>query len=158
VLRRLTDDPRVAWASPIGFGDHWGANPIVGATAELVTRGGRRQPHEGRVFAAWHEVVVGADVKLALGARFTPAHGMSEAEEGHAHEGFDYEVVGRLPREGTPWDRAIVAPIEAVWDVHSLPTGHDEATGRIGPPWPTTPAGVPAIVIKPRSVADAYRL
>ena len=59
---------------------------------------------------------------------------------------------------GTPWDNAIIIPIESVWRTHQLPTGHaDDA--RIGPPFDAdrTP-GVPAIVIAPRSINDAYGL
>jgi putative ABC transport system permease protein len=50
-----------------------------------------------------------------------------------------------------------------VWLVHGLPSGHPEAKSEdkipIGPPWiEGTVPGVPAVVIKADSVADAYRL
>lgn len=46
-----------------------------------------------------------------------------------------------------------------MWRIHGLGTGHKEGGSRIGPPWtdPELP-GVPAIVVKPKSVADAYTL
>ena len=33
-------------------------------------------------------------------------------------------IVGRMRPTGTPWDRAIVVPIEYNWSVHGLGTGH----------------------------------
>ena len=76
-----------------------------------------------------------------------------------AHAGFTYRVVGRMPRLGTPWDRAVLAPVEALWRVHARPLGHPRGDERIGPPWEGSDlAGASAIVVKPRSVADAYRL
>src|SRR5262249_3486861 len=58
-----------------------------------------------------------------------------------------------------PWDRVIVAPVEALWTVHARGTGHSAGSVRIGPPWDAHEvSGVSAIVVKPRSVADAYRL
>ena len=99
----------------------------------------------------------------------------STVEGAEEHGGFSYRVVGRLPRLGNPWDRAIVAPIEAVWWVHALPLGHaiDEAklypSGPdappdwsaipLGPPWVAAElTGVPAIVVKPTSFGAAYQL
>jgi ABC-type Fe3+/spermidine/putrescine transport system ATPase subunit len=68
-------------------------------------------------------------------------------------------AVGRLSRTGSPWDRAIVAPVEALWRLHARPTGHGEDAHRLGPPWEGSHlAGASAVVVKPRSVADAYRL
>jgi putative ABC transport system permease protein len=58
---------------------------------------------------------------------------------------FDITIVGRVSPTGTPWDRAIMIPIEAVWAIHDDEHGRD--TKR-----------VPAIVVKPRSVTDAYQL
>jgi putative ABC transport system permease protein len=167
VLKRLQTEARAAYAAPIAFGDSYLGYPVVGSTADFLTQGGRIAPREGRIFQEIHEVVVGSDVRLQMGGRFTPVHGQTRAEvhdddedeAEHRHEGVKYTVVGRLPRSGTPWDRAIVAPVEAVWRIHGLGTGHKEGGSRIGPPWtdPELP-GVPAIVVKPKSVADAYTL
>ena len=166
VLQRLQAESGVAYVAPIAFGDRYHSHPVVGSTAEFVTRGGTLRPAEGRVFISEREVVVGADVPLTLGARFSPSHGPAirraepagEADD-HDHHDVEYVVVGRMPRLGTPWDRAIVVPVEAVWEVHGLSNGHAEDKERIGPPWdgPDIP-GTPAIVVKPRTVADAYKL
>ena len=108
------------------------------------------------------EVMLGADVDLAVGASFAPTHGQRVArEEGGdpGHAGFSYIAVGRLARSGSPWDRAIIAPVEALWRLHARPTGHAEGSLHLGPPWDgARVAEVSAIVVKPRSVADAYRL
>jgi putative ABC transport system permease protein len=129
----------------------------------------------GRVFGGLDEVVLGSEVPLELGEAFHPTHGMVVAGDAEEHASFSYRAVGRLPRLGNPWDRAIVAPIEAVWWVHSLPVGHtvDEAklypggpdappdwsAIPVGPPWDAEElTGVPAIVVVPSSFAAAYQL
>ncbi|AWK88346.1 FtsX-like permease family protein [Azospirillum thermophilum] len=180
LLSRLQADPGVELAAPIAFGDSHGRYPVVGTTAAFLALSG--SPAEGRLFAAATEAVVGADVELPLGARFKPRHGQGHAAEDDddddahedgdhhdpaVHQELEYQVVGRLPRQGSPWDRAILVPVEAVWWLHGLPTGHAADRGRSGPPSglvvgdrfdDPAPAGVPALVVKPKSVGDAYRL
>jgi putative ABC transport system permease protein len=165
VLRRLQEEPNVAYVAPIAFGDSFRGYPVVGSTVDFLSQGGKVRLAEGRAFATHHEVVLGADVALRLGDRFAPVHGEPRShgdeddEDAHVHEGFEYTVVGRMARLGTPWDRAIIAPVEAVWEVHGLPDGHAPGAERVGPPWDGAEVpGVPSIVVKPKSVADAYRL
>jgi len=153
----------IAWAAPLAFGDSLRGQPVIGTTEAFVTLGGRRKPAEGRLFAKDDEAVVGADVTLAVGDRFTPTHGHSTSDPRPrpfevAHDGHTVTVVGRLPRTGSPFDRAILVPIEGVWETHGLPTGHPEGSDRLGPPWSETAGGIPLIVVKAASVADAYRL
>ena len=174
LLVEIGTKPEVAYAARIGFGDNWRGHPIVGSTVDFATRGGQLALAEGRAFQRLDEVILGADVPLALGERFAPAHGQVESDEEDHHE-FSYAVTGRLPRQGNPWDKAIIAPIEAVWWMHGLPVGHtlDEArvwphgpdgepdlgAVPIGPPWQEDELpGVPAIVVKPASFAAAYSL
>ncbi|MDQ0472588.1 FtsX-like permease family protein [Labrys wisconsinensis] len=181
VLAGLRADPRVAWAAPIGFGDFAGEAPVVGTTQDLVI--GLGGVAEGRGFARLGEAVVGARAALAPGETFHPLHGRLH-EGGEAHASVTYTVVGRLAPTGTAWDRAVLVPIEAVWRVHGHAAGeaanadaegqhadhdhdHDghaeaaldldtaidlEATAS-----PVAP-GVPAILVKPRTIADAYKL
>lgn len=191
LLNTLFKDERVAQVAPIAFGDVSRGYPIVGTTAAFASRWDRIKPSEGRLFAAEGEAVLGADVLYQMSDTITPSHGVAghtakpgqaDAEEdGHKHEGHGYTVVGRLPRLGSPWDRAILVPIESVWEVHGLGNGHasDEeksdspfwkqgsttGTGpvatedRIGLPFEGKRVpGVPAIVVKPKSVAGAYAL
>lgn len=197
VLAKLAADPRVAWAAPVGFGDSSFGYPIVGTTMPLVAAAGALT--EGHGFEDHEDAVVGSAVTLAIGAEVKPMHG-AVGEAGHVHEGTTYHVVGRMPRTGTPWDRAILVPIEAVWHVHGMDEddhdhdhdhGHedaqehdhdhaaeaaDHATGdshhddadhdhgdhdepvALGGPWSDATPGVPAIIVKPKTIADAYRL
>lgn len=166
VLLQASQAKGVSYAAPIAFGDNWQGHPVVGTIADFASRGGTLVPVQGRVFQKRGEAVVGAAVPLAIGAVFSPAHGSRRAPEdepGHAdaaHAGLTYTVVGRLPARNTIWDGAILVPVEDVWNVHGLSGSHaDEAAQHIGPPWPTRHLpGVPAIAIKPDSVAAAYQL
>jgi putative ABC transport system permease protein len=168
VLREAANMAGVVYAAPVGFGDNYQGYPIVGTIAEFVTQGGELELTAGRPFARMTEAVVGAQVTdLAIGDRFEPVHGQGPVidPEAATHAGFAYEVVGRMPELGNPWDRAILVPIEAVWWIHGQPTGHaanaglgdDFAAYEIGPPFDGERVhGVPAIVVKPEGVADAY--
>ena len=167
ILRKLTATKGVQYAAPLGFGDFYKGYPIVGSIADFVTQGGKIKLTEGRMFESMWEVVAGAKVKVKVGDTFKPLHGLAAALIGEdaEHGGIEYTVVGRMPAFGSPWDQAFVGTIEAVWVVHSLPTGHPPLPdgspdpSKIGPPWlkGLTP-GVPAIVVKPVTIRDAYVL
>ena len=140
----------VALAAPIAFGDSHAGAPVVGTTAAFVEHLGGIE--EGRPFAARHEAVAGAGAPAGLGATFEPAHGQVEPEEG-AHGGFAYEVVGVMPPTGSPWDRALLVPVESVWEIHGLSDGHGLPDGEpgaepIGPPFdPAFFPGTPAALV-----------
>ena len=199
VLPDLQADPRVAWAAPIGFGDSYAGYPIVGTTAELITN---TTPgfSEGGNFTHLGEAVIGSSVDLEIGDTVKPLHGTVETG-GHTHDELAYTVAGRAGPTGTPWDRAIFVPIEAVWKIHGMEAHegdehdhaaegddheaehadadhdehaahdehdedeHDEDHHHIDPAAPVdehwhegeTP-GLPALLVKPKSIADAYRL
>lgn len=198
VFAKLAADPRVAWAAPIGFGDFLGEQPIVGTTQALID--GLGKIAEGRSFEKLGDAVVGARVDARIGERFHPMHGQAFGVA-TMHGGTTYTVVGRMGQTGTPWDRAVIVPIEAVWRVHGLEAhghdDHDEAAHEAaevaaaeggGHPLPepvAAPAaagahhdavvdlddpidptalsdpgapGLPAILVKPKTIADAYRL
>lgn len=174
VLAGLLEDPRVDWAAPVGFGDMIEGHPVVGTTGAMIA--GLGGVAEGRGFARLGEAVAGALVPMEIGAEFHPVHA-ELARTGEVHMGAEYTIIGRMKPTGTPWDRAVLVPIEAVWQVHDH--GHDhgeaedahadhaghghggfdaaalireEALGARDAP------GVPAIVVKPRSFGDAYAL
>lgn len=168
VLAKLQADPRVAFAAPVGFGDFFGDRPIVGTTDALLTFGGRYPLAAGRGFERLSDAVVGARSGLAIGDAVYPMHGRPQ-EGGHGHSDVEYRVVGRMGETGTPWDRAILVPIEAVWAVHRPGSGtwpttpgsadhaHVDLDRPVGPVHADDP-GVPAILVKPKTIADAYRL
>ncbi|CZT36867.1 ABC transporter permease [Rhizobium sp. 9140] len=181
-LQRLAADPRVAFAAPIGFGDSFAGYPLVGTSTALVVHLSP-QLQEGVGFRQEGDAVIGSAVDLSMGAVIKPMHGTAE-EGGHTHTGLAYAVVGRMKPTGTPWDRAILVPIQAVWELHGM--GHDEAehskasheeaghagagyaggehehsadaTAPIDEDWAEHSAGVPAVLVKPKTIADAYKL
>lgn len=138
------------WTAPLAFGDRWRDSPIIGTTSDMVTFGNKRPLSEGVCFAPFHpgrtEAVVGAKVPLNIGDTFTPVHGQVSLPDGeHSHDVVKITVVGRMAFTGTPWDKAILVPLAAAWASHGLNEGDDNA-------------GISAIVLKPRTIADAYKL
>ena len=195
VLADLMADPRVAWAAPVGFGDFHRGYPLIGTTTRLITETAPRM-EAGRIFATEGEAVVGALVDLPVGTEITPTHG-EISRGGHDHADVHYHVTGKLAATGTPWDRAILVPIQAVWHVHGLEEhdghedhdehddhhdhdhdDHDDHEGHgaedeheeghhthfspdaaLIESWPAGDIpGMPAILVKPKTVSDAYRL
>ena len=164
LLAQLSVAEGVKYAAPIAFGDNWQGHPIVGTIAAFASRGGTLSPKQGRVFERQGEAVIGSDVQLGVGDHFSPAHGLhhddDDDHDSEEHHDVSYTVVGRLPARHNVWDRAILVPVEDVWQIHGLVQGHDpHGDQHLGPPWDVTRlAGVPAIAVKPVSVAAAYRL
>lgn len=184
VLTRLVADPRVAWAAPIGFGDNFSGYPIVGTTTALIS-GTTTGFVAGGIFAHEGEAVVGSGVDLSIGAEVKPMHGAA-GEGGETHADSVYHVVGKLQPTGTAWDRAILVPIQAVWHIHGLgeghaqeEDGHDEqatadhegetdeahhhhghidADARLDEDFDHEVPGLPAVLVKPETIADAYAL
>ena len=161
VLARLQNDPRVAAAIPVGFGDFVGGYPIIGTTREaLAILGGLA---DGRSFETQDDAVIGSMVKRELGSKFFPFHG-SVGQVGDVHAESEFHVVGRMAANGTPWDRAILVPIQSVWNIHDHADEDEREHEHEGGALDDAALqngdnpGVPAIIIKPRSIADAYNL
>ncbi|MFD1198794.1 ABC transporter permease [Brucella gallinifaecis] len=185
MLETLSKDSRVAYAAPIGFGDSAMGFPIVGTTTQLVSS---LSPElaEGVLFSRLGEAVIGSAVDLPVGAKVNPMHGTVETG-GHAHTQISYHVAGKMAPTGTAWDRAILVPIRAVWQLHGMeahdehdhnehaekpgnglgvlsnekPHDHDheiDADAPLDELFEANSPGVPAILVKPRTIADAYRL
>ncbi|GAB5373725.1 MAG: FtsX-like permease family protein [Acuticoccus sp.] len=160
VFDEVANDPRVAIAAPIAFGDSVDGAPVVGTSPQFVAHlaGPLAQ---GRVFETAREAVAGARVGLALGDRFEPAHGLGHDTEGEgAHAGEEFRIVGRMAPTGSPWDRAVLVPAEAVWQVHGLAPGHGaDWDGRVGPPYAADHfPGTPAILVRAEQLWANYAL
>ncbi|NIY73999.1 FtsX-like permease family protein [Marivivens donghaensis] len=149
----------VAIAAPLAFGDSYAGAPVIGSTAEFVAYL-TDQNVEGAIFADHEEAVVGALVPLEIGAQFTPAHGMTHIDGGAEEHGVSFSVTGRMAPTGTPWDRAIIVPVEAVWEVHGLANGHaPEAGDVIGGPFDAEYfPGTPAVVVHAEALWANYAL
>lgn len=159
-LAKLMSEERAEFVAPIGFGDSYEGDPVVGTIPALVEHLANGEL-EGRNFASLQEAVVGSDSPLQIGDVFHSTHGHGiEAEINPSEHGQAITVVGRMPRTGTPWDRAVLTPIELTWIVHGLGNGHGDAEEfEIGPPFNVdTMPGIPAAVLKPATVAAAYGL
>ncbi|MCA1775324.1 MAG: ABC transporter permease [Loktanella sp.] len=155
----ISADPDVALAAPIAFGDSYDGAPVVGTTADFVAHLAGDLA-EGRIFATSTEAVAGAFATVPVGESFTPAHGHGAAAEDDAHAGSSYTVTGRMAPTGSPWDRAILVPIEGVWEVHGLANGHAPAAGdQIGPPFDAAYfPGTPAVLVRADALWGSYAL
>jgi putative ABC transport system permease protein len=162
----LLNDSRAVSVSPLAFGDSFGGAPVVGVTAALVEHLSDGLA-AGRLFTARNEAVVGFGSNLKLGDKFQPTHGIhhgghrvsdSDSDLHDAHS-VTITVVGRMKPTGSPWDRAVTIPIEQVWLMHHLPTGHDPAAQHLGPPFDAayTP-GIPMAVLQVGDLGAAYKL
>lgn len=182
VLAKLSDDPRVDFAAPVGFGDSADGHPVVGTTSRLIAALSPALA-EGSTFAHLGDAVIGADVPKRIGAEIKPMHGGAD-EGGHTHTEIVYKVTGRMAPTGTTWDRAILVPIRTVWQLHGMAAhdayehdqadetpgsaeaddhaheheAHVEADAAIDEHFDAETPGIPAVLVKPRTIADAYRL
>lgn len=157
----IAANPRVALAAPIAFGDSWQGHPVVGTVPELIAHLSP-QLAQGHGFATYQQAVIGASVPLSLGDYIEPAHGVGQLAEQDAHGGHQIAVVGQMAPTGTPWDNAILMPIEGVWQVHGLGIGHggeDAATPPLGGPFDAAHfPGTPAVLVIPTELYAAYSL
>lgn len=165
-LAKLKADPGIIFATPIGFGDFYQGHALVGTSPEMIGPSRMFHLEQGLIFDRFDQVIIGANVNLDLGFQFHPHHGLhgdidADDDHGPEHKGLTLTIVGRLAPTGTPWDNAILLPIETIWWVHSLPTGHldpDPDQWTINGQFDGEPGAVPAIVVKPKAIGDAYRL
>lgn len=156
---RVARNDSVTLAAPIAFGDSFEGNPVVGTTSDFADQLSDGLA-EGRAFRRIDEAIAGARANIEIGAAFEPAHGHGDAAQEGVHGDFTYTVVGRMSETGSPWDTAILVPIESVWEIHGLANGHGpDWNGRLGPPFdPTAFPGTPAILVTADSLAATYTL
>lgn len=156
VLARLQADDQIDLLAPIAFGDSHEGMPVVGTTGDFVMHLAGELA-EGRIFAALDEGVAGALAPFGPGDSLTPMHGHGDFVE-DAHEGTRIRITGRMAPTGTPWDRAVLVPVEAVFDTHGLSRGHHpDRADKIGPPFdPAYFPGVPAFVLHSAELYKNY--
>jgi len=148
--------PRVKSATPLAFGDSYQGAPVVGTTAAFVERL-TEGAFEGRMFTTIDEAVAGALIDVPIGGQFEPSHGVGDAVEGG--HGFHITVVGRMAPTGSPWDRALIVPVESVWDTHGLANGHAPGETHLGAPFdPDYFPGTPSIIVETDSLAGNYQV
>lgn len=123
--------PGTRRAVPIGLGDNHLGFPIVGTSKAFFDQ--RIKPNDppyfrvaqGRLFEQPLEVVAGAQAARAaglhLGDTFHGSHGLDEHEDAEEHQG-QFKVVGVLAATGGPVDRALLTPIQTIWDAHGQNT------------------------------------
>lgn len=159
IYSEIDAHPNVAIAAPLAFGDSYEDNPVIGTTAAFA-RHLADDGIEGRMWATTTEALAGAAVPLNIGDQFTPVHGVGDAVEDDAHAGTHLTITGRLPRSGTPWDRAILVPVESVWAVHGLASGHaPDRADQIGPPFDAAYfPGTPAVIVRADELWANYAL
>lgn len=157
-FQALQKDPRTRRAVPLGFGDSHLGFPVVGTSVDFFTLRLTPQDPEyfqtgtGRVFSKPFEAVLGRSVAdqagLQLGDAFETSHGLQETaelEEDPEHEHHQkYRVVGILKATGGPADRAILTPIETLWEVHGI---HDVKSRE-----------VTAVLFSGKNLADLYNV
>lgn len=128
----LRGDPAVARAVPLALGQNFRGFRIVGTEAEYLQIYGAKLA-QGRMNKAEAEVVIGASVARATGAKlgqkFLGSHGLGE-EGAQAHEAHPFVTIGILAPTGTVIDRLIVTSVESVWDVHGIE--HEKESGKDG--------------------------
>ncbi|CAM3493495.1 ABC-type antimicrobial peptide transport system, permease component [Deinococcus saxicola] len=136
LYEELRDSPGTRRAVPIGLGDNHLGFPIVGTNAAFFDQ--RLRPKDppyfriaqGQIFSEEHQIVAGAraarEGRFTLGSTFKGAHGLeereTEEERGNAQHNEAYTVVGILAPTGGPVDRALLTPIETIWEVHGQNT------------------------------------
>ena len=124
--QKITRHPDVAWTIPISLGDSHRGFRVLGTTNDYFRHyhyAGERALvfTEGKPFAALYDVVLGADVARALGYRLgsevVVAHGLGNVSFA-LHKDKPFRVVGILAPTGTPVDRTVHVPLEAITAIH----------------------------------------
>jgi putative ABC transport system permease protein len=123
--KAIAAHPMVKWTIPLSLGDSHRGFSVVGTNGNYFEhfRYGGGEPlsfASGKAFSDIFEAVVGADVAERLGYRagekITLSHGSGELGTEHGDKPFT--VVGVLARTGTPVDRSVHVPLEAIEAIH----------------------------------------
>lgn len=152
----------VEWAVPIALGDSHRGFRVVGTSDEYFTRirTGRDVPlrfEQGQIFEDLFDTVVGADVAAQLGyapgAKIVVSHGAGAVDFSNSHAALPFTVTGVLARTGTPIDRSVLIPINAMHAIHTGSEDADKLRAEARPP-----ATVTAVFIGLRSKIATFSL
>lgn len=125
--KRWMDNPFVASAIPLAYGDNYKGYKIIGTTPDYITKYGG-EVVQGNVFQKDFEVVVGYEIAQNLGLKvgdtFLGTHGDAE-EGGEVHEDKPYTIVGITSKTGKILDNVILSNIESVWNMHDHDHSHE---------------------------------
>lgn len=125
--RALDERPEVAWTIPIALGDTHRGYRVIGTTGAYFEHfrfgAGRSLAFEaGKPFTAADEAVLGAEaarqLQYRLGSPIVIAHGAGDVSF-VLHDDRPLRVAGILARTGTPVDRGVFVPLEALDAVHA---------------------------------------
>ena len=165
IYEKLSENPLVASAIPLAFGDNYKGYTIVGSGSDIffhqpkVGQGEWLQLAAGRPFSVPFEAVVGAkaaqELGLRLGDEFKSAHGFIPG--GHTHD-HAYRVVGILQPVNGPYDQAVLVPIEGIWLAHEKHESKDEGEAIEDSHEHEHEHEVTAILVKPKGYSEAMRL
>jgi len=169
-FQHLAAHPLVAWAIPLSLGDSHRGYSVVGTSTAYFDhfRYSGEQTltfSAGTRFANLFEAVVGAEVaerlKYRAGDRIVLNHGASDIGAEHADKPFT--VVGILARTGTPVDRSVHVPLEAIEAIHLDWQGGAPMPGVAIPAeyvrkFDLTPKNITAALIGLKSRAAVFRM
>ena len=122
----LASNKQVSWAVPIVLGDSHQGYAVVGTTLDYFehvkfAQQDKLSLQEGKLFMHNEQLVLGATVARDLGYQLQDeivlSHGAGKVSFSQ-HKNHPFTIVGILNATGTPMDRAIYMPIEAVDSLH----------------------------------------
>ncbi len=141
---------------PLAFGDSFRGFRLCGTEQEIFSYvvPGEHKPWlrtvQGRRFNGTGEAVLGAETArltgLQVGDVFQSSHGFIAKGKAHPHP---YRVVGILAPVQGPYDKAILVPLEDIWEAHA---GHGSALV------PGQKGEVTAILVRPKGYGQAMQL
>ncbi|MGZ9014049.1 MAG: ABC transporter permease [Burkholderiales bacterium] len=169
-FERAAAHPLVAWAIPLSLGDSHRGYSVVGTTKAYFDhfKYGDSQSlalAAGKPFESVFEAVVGAEVAQRLryraGDRIVLSHGAGGL--GAEHTDKPFAVVGVLAPTGTPVDRSVHVPLEAVEAIHLDWQGGAPIPGATIPPehvgkFDLRPKNITAALIGLKNRAAVFRM
>lgn len=132
----LSQKAQISWAVPIVLGDSHQGYAVVGTTVDYFehVKFANHQTlayQHGQSFQQASQLVLGAavakDLGYGLGEEIILSHGAGKVSFTQ-HRNHPFKVVGILQITGTPVDKAIYMPIDAVDSLHEVQVGRGHET------------------------------